>query len=110
MEPVGTEVTTSGEPHQLVYMCRQHYRKKSHTIIGEIFKYKNFVLKYFHGLGLLRKYITMNFYTRMKYYVRKMEDYTRDLCVRGFHVYRDIREAAKGEERQGMLRTGMLWR
>ena len=30
MEPDGTEVTTSGEPHQLVYMCRQHYIKKSH--------------------------------------------------------------------------------
>ena len=30
MEPDGTEVTTSGEPHQLVYMCRQHYKKKSH--------------------------------------------------------------------------------
>ena len=30
MEPDGTEVTTSGKPHQLVYMCRQHYKKKSH--------------------------------------------------------------------------------
>ena len=30
MEPDMTEVTTSGEPHQLVYMCRQHYKKKSH--------------------------------------------------------------------------------
>ena len=26
-----------------------------------------------------------------------MEDYTRDLCVRGFHVYRNIWEAAEGE-------------
>ena len=30
-------------------------------------------------------------------YVEKMEDYERDLCVRGFHVYRDIWEAAVGE-------------
>ena len=30
-------------------------------------------------------------------YVEKMKDYKRDLCVRGFHVYRDIWEAAVGE-------------
>ena len=41
------------------------------------------MLKYFRGLGLPQKYITTNIYTRMKYYVRKMEDYTRDLCICG---------------------------
>lgn len=30
-------------------------------------------------------------------YVEKMEEYERDLCIRGFHVYRDIWEAAVGE-------------
>lgn len=58
------------------------------------------MLKYFRGLGLPRKYITTNIFihvTQLLYYVEKMEDYTRDLCVRGFHVYRDIWEAAEGE-------------
>ena len=52
------------------------------------------MLKYFCGLGLSRKYITTNIYTRMKYYVRKMEDHIRDLCVRGLHVYHNIWETA----------------
>ena len=77
---------------------------------AKVLEKNNFVLKYLCGLGLLQKYITVNIYTRMKYNVRKMEDYTRDLCVRGFHIYRNIWEAAEGEARQGMLRTGMLWR
>ena len=35
-----------------------------------------------------------------------MEDCTRDLCVRGFYVYRDICEAAEGKVLQGERETG----
>ena len=64
------------------------------------------MLKYFRGLGLPRKYITTNIYTRIKYYGRKMEDYTRDLCIHGFHVYHNIWEAAEGEVLQCERETG----
>ena len=30
-------------------------------------------------------------------YVENIEDYKRDLCVRGFHMYHDIWEVAIGE-------------
>ena len=72
------------------------------------------MLKYFRGLGLPRKYITINIYTRMKYYVRKMEDNTRNLCV-AFMFIATFGMRLNGKcfgvkERQEMLRTGMLWR
>ena len=43
----------------------------------------------------------------------KMDEYGRALCVRGYHVYREICEAAVGQyvtESHGTRRTGMLWR
>ena len=36
--------------------------------------------------GNHKNILTQNLFT----YIEKMEDYKRDLCVRGFHVYRDI--------------------
>ena len=82
-----------------------------YTVIREIFvcessREKNFMLKYFCGLGLPRKYITTNIYTCMKYYIRKMEDYTRNLGVHGFHVYHDIWKTAEGEVLQCERGTG----
>ena len=43
----------------------------------------------------------------------KMDEYGRALCVRGYHVYREILEAAVGQyvrESHGTRRTGTLWR
>ena len=43
----------------------------------------------------------------------KMDEYGRALCVRGYHVYREIWEAAVGQyvrESHGTRRTGTLWR
>ena len=57
----------------------------------------NFRVKIFRGLGATTKiYYHENLYT-LRNYVEKMKDFKRDLCVRGFHVYRDIWEAAVGE-------------
>ena len=39
MEPDGTEVTTSGDQHQLVHMCRQHEHEHDKILLLLLYYY-----------------------------------------------------------------------
>ena len=74
---------------------------------------QNFRVTIFRELNFRFRGHPRKFITGFIVHEDKMDEYGRALCVRGYHVYREIWEAAAGQyvrESHGTRRTGTLWR